>query len=98
MCYNAAHWVEGVDARVNGPLDTVSALVEENTMRKTYVPPTIESEEMLEQTSLACNVTALPDSSIGCAADFRKTESYFDDESMSCNTPLLYGECMVALS
>ena len=66
-------------------------------MRK-YVPPAIESEEMLEQTSLACNVTALPQNSETCASDYRKSEAYFDSEILSCNTIVEAGDCMVALS
>lgn len=66
-------------------------------MRK-YVQPAVESEEMLEQTSLACNVTNLADSSATCMRSYRKSAAYFDDELIGCNTVLLYMDCMVALS
>ena len=66
-------------------------------MRK-YVPPAIESEEMLEQTSLACNVTNLAQSAPDCFRLYRKSEAYFDNEYIACNTVLLQTECMVALS
>jgi hypothetical protein len=42
-------------------------------MRK-YVQPAVESEEMLEQTSLACNVTALNDRAPECARLYRKSD------------------------
>ena len=66
-------------------------------MRK-YVPPTVESEEMLEQTSLACNVTSLAQLDAECARVYRKSEAYFNDEILSCNTVLIQSGCMVALS
>ena len=66
-------------------------------MRK-YVQPAVESEEMLEQTSLACNVTNLEELSEVCARSYRKSEAYFNNEVIVCNTPLLQSECMVALS
>ena len=66
-------------------------------MRK-YVQPTVESEEMLEQTSLACNVTALPDQTSACASDFRKSAAYFNLEILACATVLEQAACMVALS
>ena len=66
-------------------------------MRK-YVQPAVESEEMLEQTSLACNVTTLAEQSASCMRGYRKSEAYFDDEIIGCNTVLLYMDCMVVLS
>ena len=66
-------------------------------MRK-YVQPAVESEEMLEQTSLACNVTNLSELSATCARSYRKSEAYFNDEIIVCNTVLIQAECMVALS
>jgi hypothetical protein len=66
-------------------------------MRK-YVQPAVESEEMLEQTSLACNVTALPDQSPTCARLYRKSEAYFNNVTLECAIVLLQAECMVALS
>jgi hypothetical protein len=65
-------------------------------MRK-YVQPAVESEEMLEQTSLACNVTNLEQSSPDCLRTNRKG-TYFDNEFVNCNTQVFYTECMVALS
>jgi hypothetical protein len=66
-------------------------------MRK-YVQPAVESEEMLEQTSLACNVTALNDRTPDCARLYRKSEAYFNNVTLQCATVLLQAECMVALS
>jgi len=66
-------------------------------MRK-YVKPAVESEEMLEQTSLACNVTSLPEGSSDCARLYRKSDAYFDSEILACNTVLEQAACMVALS
>ena len=66
-------------------------------MRK-YVQPAVESEEMLEQTSLACNVTALNDRAPECARLYRKSDAYFNDVTLVCNTVLIQGTCMVALS
>ena len=66
-------------------------------MRK-YVQPAVESDEMLEQTSLACNVTALPDSSPDCAQLYRKSEAYFNNVTLQCATVLNQAACMVALS
>jgi hypothetical protein len=66
-------------------------------MRK-YVQPAVESEEMLEQTSLACNVTNLAELSPTCIRSYRKSEAYFDNEYINCSTVLLQTECMVALS
>lgn len=66
-------------------------------MRK-YVQPAVESEEMLEQTSLACNVTNLAELSTTCARSYRKSEAYFNDEVLACNTVLIQSGCMVALS
>jgi hypothetical protein len=66
-------------------------------MRK-YVQPAVESEEMLEQTSLACNVTNLEELSATCARSYRKSEAYFNDEVIVCNTVVIQSGCMVALS
>lgn len=66
-------------------------------MRK-YVQPAVESEEMLEQTSLACNVTNLADLQPACARAYRKSDAYFNDEVIVCNTVLIQSGCMVALS
>jgi hypothetical protein len=66
-------------------------------MRK-YVQPAVESEEMLEQTSLACNVTNLQDLSATCARSYRKSEAYFNELTLQCATVLIQNECMVALS
>jgi hypothetical protein len=65
-------------------------------MRK-YVQPAVESEEMLEQTSLACNVTNLEQSSPDCLRTYLKGEA-FDNEYINCSTPVFQTECMVALS
>jgi hypothetical protein len=65
-------------------------------MRK-YVQPAVESEEMLEQTSLACNVTSVLESTYRCMSDYRKSEAYFDEE-LQCLTILASPDCMVALS
>ena len=67
-------------------------------MRKDYTPPAIESEEVLEQTSLACNVTALPEGSSDCARLYRKSAAYFNAEILECNTVLEQAACMVVLS
>ena len=66
-------------------------------MRK-YVQPAVESEEMLEQTSLACSVTNLADLSETCARAYRKSEAYFNDEIIVCNTVLIQSDCMILLS
>ncbi|MFL7791879.1 MAG: hypothetical protein AB8I69_07050 [Anaerolineae bacterium] len=66
-------------------------------MRK-YVQPAVESEEMLEQTSLACNVTNLAEASPDCAQTYRKSETYFNNEILECEIVLIQGGCMVALS
>jgi len=66
-------------------------------MRK-YVQPAVESEEMLEQTSLACSVTNLAQNAPDCARLYRKNEAYFNDEVLACNTVLIQSGCMVALS
>lgn len=66
-------------------------------MRK-YVQPAVESEEMLEQTSLACNVTDLEEASATCARTYRKSEAYFNNEIIVCNTVLIQEGCMVVLS
>ena len=66
-------------------------------MRK-YVQPAVESEEMLEQTSLACNVTNLAEQTATCMRAYRKDDVNFDDELIGCNVVLLYMDCMVALS
>jgi hypothetical protein len=66
-------------------------------MRK-YVQPAVESEEMLEQTSLACNVTALDAGSPDCARLYRKSEAYFNNVTLQCEVVLLQAACMVALS
>ncbi|MBN1976801.1 MAG: hypothetical protein JW918_05320 [Anaerolineae bacterium] len=65
-------------------------------MRK-YVQPAVESEEMLEQTSLACNVTSVLEEDYTCMSTYRKSETSFDEE-LQCRTILLDPTCMVALS
>ena len=66
-------------------------------MRK-YVQPAVESEEMLEQTSLACNVTNLAETSPECARLYRKSEAYFNELTLVCNVVLIQDAWMVALS
>ena len=66
-------------------------------MRK-YVQPAVESEEMLEQTSLACNVTNLAEAAPDCARLYRKNEAYFNDVIFQCAEVLYQADCMVALS
>ena len=66
-------------------------------MRK-YIAPAVESEEMLEQTSLACNVTSLPSSGPSCASTYRKNPGYFDATVLVCSIVLIQNTCMVALS
>jgi hypothetical protein len=65
-------------------------------MRK-YVQPAVESEEMLEQTSLACNVTSVLELTYNCMEVYRKRGAYFDRE-LQCETILASPDCMVALS
>ncbi len=67
-------------------------------MRKQYTAPAIESEEVLEQTSLACNVTNLSEQSPQCASEFRKSEAFFDSEKLACQTILEQFDCVAVLS
>ncbi len=67
-------------------------------MRRQYTAPAIESEEVLEQTSLACNVSNLSDQLPQCASQFRKSEAFFNDEVLECQTVLEQAACMAVLS
>ena len=69
-------------------------------MRKDYTAPTIESEEVLEQTSLSCNVTNLAEGSSDCASLYRKSGAYFDTETGApdCSDGLNQATCMAVLS
>ncbi len=67
-------------------------------MRKDYTAPTIESEEVLEQTSLACNVTNLSERSPECAENNRKSDAFFNAEVIECQTVLEQAACMAVLS
>ncbi len=67
-------------------------------MRKQYTAPAIESEEVLEQTSLSCNVTNLEERSETCAEEFRKSAAFFNRKVLECQTILEQSKCMAVLS
>jgi hypothetical protein len=67
--------------------------------RKDYAPPAIEWEDVLEQTSLACNTTqSVPAARPACFAGEGSTAfkgGAFDVENISCR---VYPEVVVVLS